>query len=324
MMSDVNTCRAVLAHHSKSFRLAARLLTRQFGDDAAIVYAWCRRCDDAVDERPATERPALLDGLRRELDRVYGHTVAAESAEDVTARALRDVVRRRAIPYEYPAELLAGMAMDVQGQRYESLEALLLYCHRMAGVVGLMMCHVMGLNDTRARMNAAHLGIAMQLTNICRDVDEDWRRGRLYLPMGLLEKSGMKWLSGPPSYPTFPHHAIAPRAVVATLLAEADRYYRSSERGLQALDWRCALAVRTARRIYAAIGDRIAARGHDVLSGRVVVSRRRKLLLLVSAICESLFALPAHVRRPFERVPLESASPLRFPDIVLPALASVS
>src|SRR5690606_24146896 len=100
------------------------------------------------------------------------------------------IMRERGIPRRYPAELLAGLAMDAAGHRYEDAADLRLYCFRVAGVVGLMMSHVMGLADERALADAARLGIAMQLTNICRDVREDWARGRLYLPRALLERAG--------------------------------------------------------------------------------------------------------------------------------------
>lgn len=309
MTDPVAVARESIARGSRSFALASRLLPPRVRDDAVVVYAFCRRADDAVDLAPPDEQPAALRRLRRELDALYdGH-----APPDPVLRGFRAVVHARRIPKAYPAELLAGMAMDAAGTRYETLDDLLGYCYRVAGTVGLMMCHVMGLADDRALRNAAHLGIAMQLTNICRDVVEDWERGRLYLPMALLRCHGFPVGAAAPR-PPFPPAARAPVArVVEALLAEADRYYRSGDAGLRALSPRCALAVRTARLVYAAIGDRIAARGHDVTRGRAVVPGIAKLALAGRAVIETAAALP---RRPGAR--RTPARRVAFPRDVLP------
>jgi phytoene synthase len=130
-----------------------------------------------------------------------------------------------------------------------------------------MMAQVMGVTDARALRRAARLGIAMQLTNICRDVAEDAGRDRVYLPAELL--------------------GDGPSAAVAELLRRADRFYRSGDRGLAALPARCAAAIRAARLIYADIGRVIALRGFDVRAGRAVVSRPRKLWLAARALVET-------------------------------------
>ncbi|HVV81460.1 MAG TPA: squalene/phytoene synthase family protein, partial [Kofleriaceae bacterium] len=184
--------RRTIAHHSRSFALASALLGRRLRDQAAVVYTGGRRADDAVDEPAAGEdHAAALARLHRELDDVY-----AGSAADPVLAAFGDVVRARRVPRHYPAELLAGMAMDAAGARYATMDDLRLYCWRVAGVVGLMMSHVFGVADERALPRAAHLGIAMQLTNICRDVAEDWQRGRLYLPDELVAAHGAGGLRG--------------------------------------------------------------------------------------------------------------------------------
>lgn len=268
--------RATIHRHSKSFALASRLLARRERDQTAVVYTWCRRADDAVDTSAATDE--TLARLRRELDDAY-----AATARDPVLAAFGDVARARAIPLRYPAELLAGMAMDVHGSRYRTLDDTLLYAWRVAGVVGLMMAHVFGTSDDDALVPAAHLGIAMQLTNICRDVAEDWQRGRLYLPDDLLARHGAGGLAADLGRP-LPTAARAPlAAAVSDLLATADHYYRSGGRGIRALPWRAAIAVRAARRIYAAIGAQLARTGHDVFAGRAVVPTTRKLAHVVAA-----------------------------------------
>ncbi len=301
-------CRATIAHHSKSFALAARLLPEAARADAEIVYTWCRRADDAVDLAASGARAGeALARLRGELDRVYAGEVAA--GEDVVVAAVAGVVRRHAIPRRYAEDLLAGMQMDVEGWRYEGIDDLLLYCYRVAGTVGLMMSHVMGVSDPGALRHAAHLGIAMQLTNIARDVAEDWERGRLYLPEDLLRHAGIGDLHGALGGPL----PVAARGglVVATcaLLDLADRYYRSGDRGLPALHWRCALAIRTARLVYAAIATALARQGWDPFLGRAVVSRPRKLLLAGFALLRAVAEVPRRLRRRFTPVALGPTVP---------------
>ena len=262
-----------IAHHSKSFALASRLLGPRLRDQTAVIYTWCRRADDAVDEG---HDPHALGRLHAELDDVY----AGRATEPVLA-AFGEVVRERAIPRCYPEELLAGMAMDARGMRYDTMDQLLLYAWRVAGVVGLMMTHVFGISDDDALVPAAHLGIAMQLTNICRDVTEDRARGRCYLPAEL---------------------AGDQRAQVRALLALADRYYASADRGISALPMRAAIAVRVAREVYAAIGDEIAARDYDVTE-RAVVSARKKRTLAAAAVARIVLTSPARLFARRARVP---------------------
>lgn len=281
--SIVAECRAIMARHSKSFDFAARLLAPAVRDETAVVYAYLRRVDDAIDEAPAAARPAALARLREELDAVYG-----EAPLPLVPDAFRVVARRRRIPRLYLEELLAGMAMDAEGHRYETDEDLLRYCHRAAGVVGLCMCHVFGLRDDAALVPAVHLGWAMQLTNICRDVAEDWALGRRYLPASRYEALGAP-APTPVGGEPFPAEAVAPTArVVRDLLELADGYYRSAAEGLDALPWRASLAVAAASAIYRAIGERIADQGYDVRAGRAFVPLRAKVALAARAVAGRL------------------------------------
>jgi len=300
---SVPACKEVLARKSKSFALAARLLPAGIADDAAVVYAFCRRVDDAIDLAPATG--VVLQGLRAEVESIY----AGAAQPDPQLASFQEVALRRAIPRAYVEELIDGMEMDVRKTRYRTVQELLVYCHRVAGTVGLMMCHVMGIRSPAALRRAAHLGIAMQLTNICRDVEEDWRNGRLYLPGELLGPTVPCVASGPISA------AMRDRTRLATglLLGEARRYYGSADLALGLLGWRCALAVRTARLVYAAIGGRVEERGCDPLAGRAVVPWWQKLLLVGKALAQGVAGIS--FRRPAPRPP---GTVLRFPDDVLP------
>ena len=275
--------RRTLSAHSKSFALAGKLLPAGCRDDAAVIYTWCRRCDDAVDLGEVSSRPAALARLRRELDAIF----AGRPQSEPTLAAFQDVIQRRAIPERYPRELLEGMSMDVEATRYRSFDELLVYCFRVAGTVGLMMCHVMGVSDPKALRRAADLGIAMQLTNICRDVAEDWDHGRLYLPQELLG-AGASAGQGPGAGLGLPAPVAA--GAVEVLLARADDFYRSGDAGLPALDFRCAVAVRTARLIYSEIGRVIARRGHDVMAGRAFVSLGHKVRLALRGLVTEIAA----------------------------------
>ncbi|MEO8905307.1 MAG: phytoene/squalene synthase family protein [Polyangiaceae bacterium] len=305
-------CAATLAQHSKSFSLAGRLLPRESRRDAAVLYTYCRLADDAIDlVEPASQDAALVE-LRRALDSVY----RGESQRDVRLSAFQELVQRKAVPREYAEELLAGFEMDTAGTQYQTLDELLLYCYRVAGVVGLMMCHVLGVKDARALKNAAHLGIAMQLTNICRDVAEDWQLGRLYLPRAMLGKCGPDALSGVRVGPLAESERAAITTVTRLLLAQADRFYRSGDAGIPALPWRAAFAVRAARGIYSAIGARISHPDYDALTMRAVVPGVQKLFLVVKAALATLVELPRRWVGSHTRAQLVSVS--RFPDDILP------
>jgi phytoene synthase len=262
--------RAVLRRHARSFSWAARLMPARPRRDATALYAWCRRCDDAVDEAPdlPTARAAVAR-LRRELDAVYG----SGPLEDPVLVGFQELVHRTALPRGPADELLDGMATDLEPVRYATVDQLLVYCHRVAGTVGLLMAHLMGVRDRATLRRAADLGIAMQLTNICRDVAEDEGRGRVYLPAELL---------GGDLAPSAP--AARTKEAVAALLARADQLYRSGDRGIPALPAACAAAIRAARLIYAEIGRVLARRGFDVWAGRAVVSPARKLWLVLRAL----------------------------------------
>jgi phytoene synthase len=300
----------VLRKNSRSFALAAALLQSEARERVATLYAWCRRADDAIDMSPPREQPGRLWALRGELDSIY----AGRAQSDTSLRDLQRVVFECRIPASYPRALLDGFEMDVLGVRYGSLLELSSYCFRVAGVVGVMLCHVLGVSDLGAPRYAARLGMAMQLTNICRDVFEDWQLERLYVPDELLAMSGASSLRSELGGP-LPRSAQRPLArALEQLLTEAERLYRSADAGIRFLPPRARLGVRVARHVYAEIGALLRARGCDVFSGRAVVSTPRKAVLVASSAFTTLLELPSAPK--FRALPL--VSPLRFPDDVLP------
>lgn len=299
--------RAIIKRHSKSFSLASVLLGAELRDRASGLYAYCRYADDAVDLVPAAEAPRQVQKLRSELDDVY----TGRSLRDPILVELQRLVHETNIPREYPEALLEGFEHDATGKEYRTLEELHHYCWCVAGSVGAMMCHVLGVRRERALKHGVHLGMAMQLTNIARDVAEDWERGRLYLPRELAPN-----LHDARNLQSFPHAHVAEAArAVRRLLAEAEVLYASGDLGLRYLSFRSRLAVATARRVYAAIGERILASGADVLAGRAVVPSAEKATHVLGACVTALTV--ATTTPPFRAAALTHT--LRFPEDVLPS-----
>jgi phytoene synthase len=278
-----------IERHSKSFALASKLLSAHTRPAVVALYAWCRRADDAIDHTESAAQPAALEKLRAELARVYD----GDESEDAVLSEFARVVRRFGIPRTLPEALLDGMEMDVRSTRYGSWSTLLTYCYRVASTVGLMLCHVLGAKDPRASRHAVHLGIAMQLTNIARDVAEDFARGRLYLPSELLARHGVTEFEPLAARSSLARARSGCGSAVSEVLAVADRYYASADEGLRYLPLRAAIAVSCARSVYSHIGHIIAARGYDILAPRAVVATPQKLWLCVRAVWRAL------VRRPW-------------------------
>ena len=291
---DRAACRLWIAHHSKSFYLSSLLLPARVREASWALYAFCRRADDAVDEGEGGSAAMLrVEGLRARLDTVYGQGGrggASGSLENAIDRAYGFIAERYDIPRALPESLLQGMEMDARGDTYETWDQLLAYCFRVASTVGLMMTRVMGYRGDVALLRAADLGVAMQLTNIARDVGEDARRGRVYLPAAMLDEVG----ADPRRFSVGPADPAA-REAVRRLLARADAHYRAADLGVPLLPRGCRLAIASSREIYSAIGQAVAANGYDSISSRAFVPLSRKLLLVLRA-SKSLFSASTTIK----------------------------
>jgi len=270
---DRAACRASVRAGSRSFHAASLLLPVRHRDPAYALYAFCRLADDAVDEQGG--RLETLAVLRDRLDRVY----AGRPADIPADRALAAVVRAHGLPRTLPEALLEGLEWDARGRRYAELADLYAYAARVAGAVGAMMAVVMGVRGREALARACDLGVAMQLTNIARDVGTDARAGRIYLPLAWLDDAGID----PAALLADPRPGPALAGVVRRLLAAAETLYERAEPGIAALPAGCRPGIGAARRLYADIGREVARRGHDSVTGRAVVPGRRKLWLLALA-----------------------------------------
>ena len=277
--ADLDDCRATLRDGSKSFAAAARLLPREVADSAVALYAFCRVADDAIDRAGgASALPALRDRLRR----AYDHRPYPLAPD----RALAWVVSRHAIPRALPEALLEGFAWDAEGRRYAEFSDVVAYATRVAGTVGAMMALLMGARAPAAVARACDLGIAMQLVNIARDVGEDARAGRLYLPLSWLRAEGID----PETWLTAPRFSPELGRVTRLLLVEADALYARADGGIALLPAGCRPGIAAARLIYAEIGREVARHGHDSVSRRAVVTGRRKLALLARSVAHALAA----------------------------------
>lgn len=271
--ADVAACRLILRRGSKSFSAAALLLPPRLRDPVSVFYAFCRVADDAVDGAPD---PATgLRGLRARLDRIY----AGAPEGDPVDRAFAQVVAAHALPRRIVEALLEGFAWDVEQRRYATFSELRGYCARVAATVGVAMTMLMGDRRERVLRRACDLGVAMQLTNIARDVGEDARNGRLYLPTEWLREARID----PEELVARPRYTPALGFVVRRLLREAEPLYRRADHGVRLLPRDCRVAIRAARLIYADIGRAIAAQGYDTVSRRAHTTVARKAWLLARA-----------------------------------------
>lgn len=267
---------------SKSFAAAARLFAPDVRRSVLMLYAWCRHCDDVVDGQElgfaAAAQPQDADaaaGALAQLEQQTRLAYTGATMQEPAFAAFQEVALRCAIAPQYAFDHLAGFAMDVQQARYATLDDTLRYSYHVAGVVGLMMATIMGAKEPAVLDRACDLGIAFQLTNIARDIVDDARVGRCYLPAGWLREAGI-----PQDELALPRHRAALARVAARLVAQAEPYYASASEGLAALPLRSAWAIATAHLVYRQIGMVVTARGAQAWDERAGTSRATKLWLL--------------------------------------------
>ncbi len=265
--ADMAHCEAAIRTGSLSFHAASRLLPAKVRDPALVLYAFCRLADDEVDEGDHKADAVLC--LRDRLELAYAGR-PRNAPED---RAFAAIVQDFEMPRALPEALLEGLAWDATGRRYHTLSDVRAYSARVASAVGAMMCVLMRVRDPNALARACDLGVAMQLTNIARDVGEDARAGRLYLPVDWLVQAG----TDADAFLRDPRPCPATRRMVARLLAEADRLYARSEPGIAALPVQARMGIWAARLIYAGIGTQVRRQGCDSITQRARTNAAQKL-----------------------------------------------
>ena len=264
---DLEHCREAIRHGSLSFHAASKLLPAKVRDPALALYAFCRLADDEVDE--GEYQAGAVFRLQERLDAAYAGR-PKNAPED---RAFAAIVEDFEMPRALPEALLEGLAWDAAERRYDTVSGVRDYSARVASAVGAMMCVLMRVRDPDALARACDLGVAMQLTNIARDVGEDARMGRIYLPLDWLHDAGID----PVNFVRDPLPTPEVRRMIKRLLAEADRLYLRSEAGINVLPMQARTGIWAARLIYAGIGKEVRRQGHDSISMRAHTSTSQKL-----------------------------------------------
>ena len=273
-MTPDDYCADKAAQSGSSFYYSFRLLAPDRRRAITALYAFCREVDDVVDEvcDPNVAR-AKLGWWRGEVERIYDGT-----PQHPVAIALRDAVQRYRLPKDHLLRVIDGMQMDLEQARYATFADLEDYCDHVAGVVGLMSAEIFGYEDARTRDYARKLGVAFQLTNIIRDVGEDARRGRIYLPQEDLDRFGVA--------ATDVLRAHASPAFVELMRFEADRargWYDDAITALPARDRRSQRPGLAMAAIYRTLLDEIARDGFEVLDRRIALTPLRKLWIATRA-----------------------------------------
>lgn len=283
----VATARESIARGSKSFAAASLLFDKPTRERAWLLYAWCRRCDDIADGQDhghgmtvVHDAPERLKALSAMTEQALAGEIVGEPAFD----ALRIVAAETRMPKRFARDLVAGFALDAEDWRPRSENDLYRYCYHVAGVVGCMMAIVMGVDpdDENTLDRACDLGMAFQLANIARDIEEDDRVGRCYLPIEWLVE--MDFPPGQHMKPPFRSRL----AVLSKRMADrAAAFEASARQGTPALSFRSAWAVLAAAGIYGAIGRTVAARGEHAWDHRVTTSGMQKLGFIVTSAREA-------------------------------------
>jgi len=262
-------CEQITQQNSRTFYLASRLLPAPKRRAVRALYAFCRTSDDLVDRASASDPRQALDAWRH---RTMSHTYVGESQDALVAAAWSDTRRRFSIPFLYAEQLIDGVSADLGTVRYETFDQLADYCYGVASTVGLMSMHITGFCGPEAIPYAIRLGVALQLTNILRDVAEDWRNGRLYLPLTELRNFGLsegdiatgrvdsRW-----------------RAFMRFQIERARKLYAEALPGIRMLDRDGRFAIAAAARLYEAILSDIESHDYDNFSRRAHLSAWGKL-----------------------------------------------
>ncbi len=267
-MTPAQYCQEKAAQSGSSFYYSFLFLPPPRRRAITALYAFCREVDDVVDEcSDLSIARATLGWWREEIRQVY-----AGQPEHPVGQALAGVVREFALPESQLREIIDGMEMDLTHNRYQSFDDLALYCHRVAGVVGLLSARIFGYGDDRTEEYAHELGLAFQLTNIIRDVGEDARRNRIYLPLDELARYGVSEddiLHG--------RESEAFRQFMAFQAERAEEYYRRAFAALPQADRRAQRTGLVMAAIYRTLLDEIRRDGYRVLDRRISLTPLRKL-----------------------------------------------
>lgn len=271
----------ITRHYARTFYLASLFLPKDKRLASYAVYAICRISDEKVDNPTGIPCASDLRKLREEIASAYSDS----TQEDALLLALADTLKTYSIPNELFFELINGMQMDLDKSRYADFEALRDYCYKAAGVVGLIMLKILGSHDPKAEKCAVDLGIAMQLTNILRDLKEDYARGRIYLPredMARFKVSEKDIAEGKMTNEL--------KLLIKFQIQRSKKFYADSEAGIPALLSRRARFVTILMKdMYCAILEVIRKNDYDVFSKRLSVGPVRKLNIILTTLLQGKY-----------------------------------
>jgi len=273
--NSINYVKNIMSHYAKSFYFSAKLLPKEKRVASYCIYGFCRYADNIVDSpRNRTKNELLeeLNNLRKELKIAYR---TGESQNPVIQSFVFSALKYK-IPIEYPMELINGVEMDLLKNRYNNFEDLYLFLYRVAGVVGLMMTHILGYTDSSAFIYAEKLGIAMQLTNIIRDIKEDKKIGRIYLPLEELKQFGLseediikeRWSENMKEF-------------IKYQVQRAKEYYKDASYGISLLEKESRFAIVSAMKIYGEILSKIEKNDYNPFKDRVFIPTSEKIKILI-------------------------------------------
>jgi phytoene synthase len=274
LISSYDECRLYTRYYAKSFYFSSFLLPKEKRNAAYAVYSFCRYADNIVDragKNSLAEAEKSIDLLLENLDEVY----SGRSVNDGFS-AFGDTVRKFDIPKHYFTELVEGVSMDMKTQRYKTFAELEHYCYKVASVVGLIMCEIFRYTNSSALEYAVQLGKAMQLNNILRDIHDDYTMNRIYIPQDELVSFGC-------SEEDIGNKVLNKNltSLIKYQIERARSFYEIAEKGIPYLtDDGSRTTVVLMLKIYSAILNKIEAKGYDVYSGRVYVSRAEKISIM--------------------------------------------
>lgn len=267
-MTPQEYCQNKAAQSGSSFYYSFLSLPDDKRDAIIALYAFCREVDDIVDSRSESHiKQIKLDWWRQEIDNLFN-----SNPQHPITRALEHPIKQYSLPKEHFQEILDGMEMDMQAVRYADFKELNLYCHRVAGVVGIMSAEIFGYQNRQTLKYAHNLGIAFQLTNIIRDVYEDMRRDRLYLPMNELAEHGVTETDIRSR-----KHTDAFDRLMQVQIKRANEYYQLAMEQLPEVDRHAQLAGIIMAAIYRHLLNKIDHEGRHVLDQRIMLTPLRKL-----------------------------------------------
>jgi len=276
LASGFAEARAITKKYAKTFYFASGFLNIEKQNAAYSLYALCRVSDEAVDNETPLSAKNSLARLQSTIDSVYSGVQLKENL----LLAFRNTVQRYNIPKLYFDELIKGMYMDLDVTRYANFQELYGYCYKVAGVVGLMMLKVFGYTDPRAETYAVNLGLAMQLTNILRDIKEDFARARVYLPQDEMRNYG---IADDDLSKALVNDAF--KGFMKFQIARARHYYDASRPGIPMIpDAKSRFVVSAMKEMYAGILDAIEHNNFDVFSQRAHVSTSGKISKLLAIL----------------------------------------